>query len=72
MDKLITVASTSHTYEAHLIKSKLESEGIPAFIKDEHVVTANWLYSLAVGGVKIQVAQRDVERAKEILDNIKK
>jgi len=68
MDKLITVASTSHTYEAHLIKTKLESEGIPAFIQDEHVVTANWLYSLAVGGVKVKVAQNDVERAKKVLD----
>jgi hypothetical protein len=31
------------------------------------LVTANWLYSGAVGGVKVKVREGDVERALDIL-----
>lgn len=52
---------------AHLAKGKLESEGIPAFVRDEYLVGVAWDYSLAVGGVKLEVAEEDAERAVEIL-----
>ena len=34
------------------------------------MVQANWLYSIAVGGVKLQVRESDIEKAREILDKI--
>ena len=65
--KLITIATFSQAIEAHVSKTKLESEGIECFIADENIVNMNWFYSNAVGGVKLQVKEADVKRAIEIL-----
>lgn len=64
---LATIGTFSQSAEAHVLKTKLESEGIPAFVGDEHTVTMNWLYSNAIGGVRLQVRESDVEKALEIL-----
>lgn len=65
--KLITVAAYSFPYEADLAKGRLEAEAIPAFVADEHTVHIDWLYSNAIGGIKLQVPESDAIRAKEIL-----
>ncbi len=52
---------------AYIARAMLEAEGIPAHIADEHTVGAFWLYSQAVGGVKLQVAEVDFERAHRLL-----
>jgi len=54
--------------EAHLIRCRLEAEGVDAFVVDEHIVSMQWLYSAAVGGVKVQVHARDADRARAVLD----
>ncbi len=64
---LTTIASYSFPHEAHIAKANLEAEGIPAFIADEHTVNMQWLYSNAMGGVRVQVPAQFEERAKEIL-----
>lgn len=64
---LVTVASYSFPHEAHLAKARLEAEGIPVFVADEHTVNMQWLYSNAIGGVKVQVPLRFAEEAKDIL-----
>lgn len=69
-DTLIKVAAYATAVEAHLAKTKLESEGIEAFILDENIVGLNWLYSAAVGGAKVHVRKADFERARRILENI--
>lgn len=60
---------TSFTYphEAYVIKSRLESDGIEVFLKDEYTVQVNNLYSNAIGGVKLLVKNSDFDRAYEIL-----
>lgn len=65
--QLITIASYSQPYQAEIAKAHLEAEGIPAFLSDEYLVSINWLYSNAVGGVRLQVAETDVETARVIL-----
>ena len=65
--KLITIATFSHAVDAHLAKTRLESAGIECFIVDEYTVTMNWLYSNAIGGVKLQVKKSDYKKAIEIL-----
>ena len=65
--KLITIATFSQAIEAHVSKTKLQSEGIECFIADENIVNMNWFYSNAVGGVKLQVKEADVKRSIEIL-----
>jgi len=67
IDKLITIGKFSQTPEAHIVKGKLESMGVECFLQDQHLVSINWLYSNAIGGVKLQVKSSDVPRAFEIL-----
>jgi tetratricopeptide (TPR) repeat protein len=65
--QLVTIARFSFPTEAYISKTRLESEGIWAVVMDADTVTANWLYSNAIGGVRLQVKESDAERAKEIL-----
>lgn len=62
------VAAYRDVYLAHLAKGKLETEGIHAVVADEYLVGINWMYSQAIGGVKVQVPERDLEGAKNILE----
>ena len=64
---LVTIASFSFPHEAHIARAKLESEGIPAFVADEHTINMQWLYSNALGGVKVQVPDTFVKQANEVL-----
>jgi hypothetical protein len=62
-----TIAAFSKPEEAHLARSRLEGSGIRAHVRDEHTIGLYWLYSNALGGVRLDVADEDVERAKEVL-----
>ncbi len=53
---------------AELAKSKLESEGIHCFLADKNLIGIQWLYSFALGGVKVQVKDEDFEKAINILN----
>lgn len=64
---LITLATFSDQLRAELARGRLESEGIAATLKDQHIVGINWLYSFAVQGVKLQVGVADAARALAIL-----
>ncbi|MBC3919198.1 hypothetical protein H8L32_17025 [Undibacterium sp. CY18W] len=64
---LTTVATYLNPWDAHVMRSLLESEGIAASLAGEHHVWANWQWSLALGGVRLQVPVRDVDIATEIL-----
>jgi hypothetical protein len=68
-DRLIVVRAFSHPHEAQLACSALRASGIEAIIADAHIVTANWLYSNLVGGVKVLVPSDDADAAREILDS---
>lgn len=62
-----TIAHYTDPIEAHLARGRLLSEGIDAHLGDEHLAIANWEWRLAVGGVKLRVADRDAERARAVL-----
>ena len=62
-----TIATFSKPEDAHLLRMHLESAGIQAFIQDENLIQLDWLLSNAVGGVRVQVADEDVETALEFL-----
>jgi hypothetical protein len=65
---MITVGTFSKPEEAHLLRMRLEAGGVPAFIQDENMVQMDWLYSNAIGGVRVQIAEEDLEAAKQILN----
>src|ERR1700761_5818859 len=70
MDTFVTVLTVQYPQQLWIIKGKLESEDIRCFVKDELTVQSYNLYSNAIGGVKLQVLQEDVERAREILTEL--
>lgn len=72
MTKFITVDTYTSPWDAHIAKGLLESEGIPVFIAHENHIWANWVFSQALGGVKVQVLPENVENAKEILNSLNK
>jgi ribosomal protein S27AE len=65
---MATVGTFSKPEEAQLLRSRLEAAGIPAFVRDELTIQMNWLYSTAIGGVRVEVANEHLEAAREILD----
>jgi hypothetical protein len=62
-----TIATFNKPEEAHLFRTRLEAVGVPAFVLDENMVQLDWLYSNAIGGVRVQVADEDFEATKEFL-----
>lgn len=65
-EQLVTVY-VARQMEAHIIKGRLESEGIPALLSYE---SAGLVYGITVDGlgeVKIQVPAHLAEEAREIL-----
>jgi hypothetical protein len=70
-DELVTIASFSHAPEAYVVTTRLQAEGILAFVADDYMVTMNWLYSNALGGAKVRVRESDAERAVRVLDGVK-
>ncbi|WP_242926978.1 putative signal transducing protein [Pontibacter vulgaris] len=69
-ERLITIATFNEPTEAHIVKGRLEAEGIPCFLGDEHIVSAQPFYSVAVGGVKLRVTEGDAEEARALLAHI--
>jgi len=65
--KWVTVAQFSLGTEAHIFRARLEAENIPAYVADEHQINANWLWSNALGGVKVRVPETCVERAYAVM-----
>ncbi|WP_432672648.1 DUF2007 domain-containing protein [Flavobacterium sp. SM2513] len=68
--KLITVQVFDNPIDMHVLKSKLESEGIHCYIFDEHTVAINPLMSQGVGGIKLKVDESDSDKALLILQEI--
>ena len=68
--KLVTVRTFDNPIDAHMLKSKLESEGISCYLKDEHTITIDPLVSNALGGIKLRISDADIEKTKAILKEI--
>jgi hypothetical protein len=64
---LVVVHAYSQPHEAHLAQSALEAAGIRSTLADDHIVATNWLWSNAVGGVKVLVSSRDLTAAQAVL-----
>ena len=70
-DKFYQVASFEYVADVQILKGKLESEGIPVFLRDENTLNSDPLISNAIGGVKLLVYAQDKERALEIYNEIR-
>ena len=62
-----TVARYLDPVEAQIARGRLVAEGIEAHLGDEHLAVANWEWRLAIGGIRVRVADDDAARAREVL-----
>jgi hypothetical protein len=67
-EQLVTLTRCDQLIAAQLLCGRLGAEGIEGFIPDEHLANQTWHLSRAIGGIRVQVKQADLERAKQILD----
>jgi hypothetical protein len=65
---LVTLRSYRDPIDAELDKAGLDAAGIPSVVLDASLVGVNWLYSNALGGVKLKVDEADLDLAREIVD----
>lgn len=62
------IANCENSVKAHLIKSKLESEGILCFLQNEYTTTLlPYTYNMLNSGIKVLVIENDFENAAKIL-----
>ncbi|MCJ7465275.1 MAG: DUF2007 domain-containing protein [Maribacter sp.] len=69
--KFYTLAAFEYAADVQIVKGRLESEGIPVFLRDENTLNSDPLISNAIGGVKLQVYSRDKEQAVTIYNEIR-
>lgn len=69
MASLIMATTYTGILEAHIARGRLEAEGIPVTLHNEHHIATDWLISNAIGGVKLMVAASNLEQARDILQS---
>jgi hypothetical protein len=67
MEKLITIKAYLGPVEASMMHSILESEEVYSFLKDQNSVIMAPYLANAIGGIKLQVRESEVEKAVDIL-----
>jgi hypothetical protein len=68
VDKLVVLRQFRDLPEALLAKGALESAGIECFLADDITIRMDWLWSNALGGIKLCVKSEDADAAAQLLD----
>lgn len=68
MDEFVTIATYDKSIDAHIALGRLAAEGIEGVLFDEQMVQMDWLYSIAIGGIKLRVARSDANAAMQVLE----
>ena len=66
-DRIVTFETYYDPILAEIIKGKLEANSIACYLADENMSIIMPIYNQAIGGVKIRVFERDLEKAKLII-----
>lgn len=66
---MITVATCNNPMHAQMLKSVLEDSGIPALIANENAAQIMPHLILAMGGIRVQVAEAHEEEARKLIDD---
>ena len=66
---LVTVSRCFNPADAQLIRSRLEAAGFHAIVADELAALSMDGYSLATGGIRVQVPDSEAADAKEFLES---
>lgn len=67
--KFVLLCSFDNYIPAHIALGRLKEEFINCYLQDEYSVTIDPFLSNAIGGIKLMVAETQLERAREILEN---
>jgi hypothetical protein len=70
--RFIELCSFDNYVTANITLGMLLESGINCHLKDEYTVTIDPLLSPAVGGIKIMVAEQQVQRAADLLNEREK
>jgi hypothetical protein len=65
---LVTLRQFRDLPEALLAKGALESAGLQCFMADDITIRMDWLWSNALGGIKLCVKSEDADAAVQLLD----
>jgi hypothetical protein len=67
--KLVTVFQTFNPSEAQMQRSRLEAAGFNAMVKNELAATMIEGYTVAAGGIQVQVPEDQVAAARELMSD---
>jgi len=68
-DKLVTVASFAHSFQAQFAKEALEEEGINCFLAATHAHSL-WGDGATIQNIDLQVKEADKDRALKIVEAV--
>jgi membrane protease YdiL (CAAX protease family) len=71
MSALVTIESFDKVTQAQVAQVILEQAGISSHLENETIISLDWFFSNAVGGVRLQVAEHDVAQAVRVLTELK-
>jgi hypothetical protein len=66
-----TVARSFVPTDMHILRGRLEADGIPAFVVDDNINQTNSLLAVATGGVRLQVASEYSQDAARVIAEVK-
>ncbi|WP_118976835.1 putative signal transducing protein [Taibaiella koreensis] len=67
MARLITLRTFDNYVTAHIVKSRLEAEGMACVLQNEHTIAMQWHMAEANGRIRLQVAECDKAMAEHVL-----
>ena len=65
--ELVTVKSFDNYFTANIYLTRLQSDGVECWLKDENTVTIDPMLSNAIGGIKIIVKKEDEQKVIKLL-----
>lgn len=65
--RLVTVQQYRDLAEAQVVKGVLDSAGIRSYLRDENALRMEWVWSNLLGGVRLQVDEKDRAAAEAVL-----
>jgi hypothetical protein len=68
-DKIVVYQSYIDPINANIVKGLLDSYGFKCFLTDENMVNLNAFYGSAVGGVKLNVFDKDIDQITALLQS---
>ena len=70
--KIVVYRTFQNVYEAHEAKNILEANGVPCFLSNENMSTLYPIFNEDLSGVRLQLFEKDIPIADQILDNFMK